>query len=87
MKYVWSFVLATFGILTGLFLNEKNKNKNAQEELASAQFDGKDKLLKYQQTQGQAQIQEANKQLDSVKKEQTKDLTPEETEAYWKARK
>lgn len=90
MKKYWSWIVSLITLLAGMFLYERNRRKQAEAELVTADGKAKDQLLHYQQDQNAASIDDEKKKLETLRKdhdtatqEDQKNLSPEQVQKYW----
>lgn len=77
---VWSYIVAVFTLLIGVFLLERHKRQNAETRARVAEGKLDDVKLAFEQEQNKEKI----KQEELPKKNKTENLSPEEVEKYWK---
>lgn len=85
LKNAWTYVVAGFVFLLGLFVMERNQRKNAEARLGSAEADKRDAVLENDEKHIDAEIAELKRKIEEDEKsEPVGDLSDKEIEEYWK---
>ena len=87
LKSASLWLLGLFTAVFGMFLYERNKKQQAEAKISTSE----DQLLQYKQTQEQGNIQKIQQNIDELEKQHSnskpQELTPEQSEQYWKDKK
>lgn len=71
MDKLWKYIIAAFGIITGLFFYEREKKLDAEAKLDNADVKKDDAVLEQHTTDLQKQAQEDKVQAETLKNETT----------------